>query len=294
MNLSQLQQLTPQVYWLPPESRTDRPTLGVVVGSQATLIVDSGNSPTHANLLLDAMEAHKLSRPRYVVLTHWHWDHVFGSTEFDCPIIAYSETAHHVEEMVHQDWSDEALDQRVADGTEIEFCRDMIKAELPDRTDLRIRPVDVAFATELTVNLGDTTCLVKHVGGDHASDSSIIYVSASEGEGESVLFLSDCLYEDLHHGPHNYTVAKLFPLLDAIEVYDADFYVWGHHEAPMPKVEMMAFIRSLRIIGQAVERLGNNREALVAELPEALGTSLDEEQLEIVDAFLAGLKRVTP
>lgn len=303
MEISQLQQLTPRVYWLPPDERTDRPVLGVIVGSQATLIVDAGNSAAHANLLLDQLVEHDLIKPKsYIVLTHWHWDHVFGAATleewcaersgFDTTIFAHQETARYVEEMAHLDWSDAALDQRVADGTEIEFCRDMIKAELPDRTNLRIKPADVAFASELTFNLGDITCQVTYVGGDHSSDSSVVYIPA--GKGENILFLSDCLYEDLHHGPRNYTIEKLFPLLDAIESYDADYYLWGHDDVPMPRAEMTEFIRSLRIIGQAFERIGDNREALVAALPSELNAEFNEEHLEIVDAFLAGRRRVTP
>ncbi len=280
-----LNQLSEHVYWLAPDSTTDRPTLGAIVGKHSTLVVDAGNSATHANLFLDALTKLGVAPPRYVVLTHSHWDHVFGTSAFDTPIFAHQETQTIVAEMVDLDWGDAALDQRVVDGREIEFCRDMIKAELPDRTDLQIKPVDIAFATQLDFDLGGVRCQVKHVGGDHAADSSIVYVPDNR-----VIFLSDCLYEDLHHGPRNYTVAKLFPLLDEIESYAADYYVWGHHLEPMPKTEMMAFTELLRSIGEQVEQVGDNRNAILKALEGAISPSLEEDYMEIIDAFLAGLR----
>lgn len=250
--------------------------------------MDAGNSPAHANLLLRELARLQLPQPEYLVLTHWHWDHVFGIEAFDMPVFAYEETGHALEEMVTLDWSDEALDRRVADGAEIEFCRDMIKLEWPDRTHLRLRVPDVTFVTGLEFNLGGVRCRVEHVGGDHASDSCIVAIP-----DDRTIFLSDCMYEDLHHGPRNYTVNKLFPLIETIMRYSANTFIFGHHPEPLPKTEMLEFIESLKAIGQLVEQVGNDRATILQQLPANLGTTPNEDHLEIVDAFLAGLQKVS-
>jgi glyoxylase-like metal-dependent hydrolase (beta-lactamase superfamily II) len=255
------------------------------VGKHATLMVDAGNSPAHANLFLAELVKLDLAKPNYVVLTHWHWDHVFGVSAFEAPLFAYAETQRVVEEMAQLDWSDEALDRRVEEGTEIEFCRDMIKAEWPDRRDLQLRPPDVSFAGQLEFSLGGVRGQVKHVGGDHARDSTIVYVPE-----DRIIFLSDCLYEDLHHGPPNYTTHKLFPLIDEIMGYDADYYVFGHNPEPMSSIEMMMYVGSLKLIGELVQQTGDNRDLILRELPGKLGQTLEDDHVEIVDAFLAGLK----
>ncbi|GAB4438527.1 MAG: MBL fold metallo-hydrolase [Anaerolineae bacterium] len=260
-----------------------------MVGERATLIVDAGNSPAHANLLLAELARLKLPPPDYLVLTHWHWDHVFGIEAFEVPLFAHAETGRALEEMATLDWSDAALDLRVAEGSEIEFCRDMIKLEWPDRTHLRLRAPDVTFVTGLEFNLGGVRCHVDHVGGDHASDSCIVAVP-----DDGVIFLGDCLYEDLHHGPHNYTVEKLFPLIDRILRHHADSYIFGHHQAPVPKTEMLEFTESLQLIGQLVEQTGDNRAEILQKLPAKIGATPNEEHLEIVEAFLAGLQKETP
>lgn len=281
-----LNHVTKHVYCSLPDGMTDRPVLGVIVGRRARLLIDVGNSVAHANLLLNELARLDIAPPTYIVLTHWHWDHVFGGAAFASPIFAYEETQHVIEMMAQQDWSDAALDQRVAEGSEIEFCRDMIKAELPDRSDLVIRPPDISFATQMEFNLGGVHCLVKHVGGDHASDATVLYVPE-----DKLLFLGDCLYQDLYHGPWNYTTAKLFPLLDEIASYDAECYIWSHSDAPMGKAEMNDLMAQLRLIGTLVTRIGDDREAILRELSAQLGKPLDEDCLEWVDAFRAGLRK---
>lgn len=281
-----LNQLTEHVFWLAPDATTDRPILGAIVGNMDALIVDAGNSPDHANLLLRELAKVTAVSPKFLVLTHWHWDHVFGTAAFDVPIIASPETRRLVAEMAELDWSDAALDGRVAAGTEIAFCRDMIKAEWPDRSNLKLRVPDMTYTNPLDLDLGDVACRVVHAGGDHAPDSSVVYVPQ-----DRVVFLGDCLYEDLHHGPRNYTVPKLFPLIDRLLSFEADFYIWGHHPEPMSGAEMVEFTTLLRTIGHTVERIGSNRGQIEAALQAILGEPLNEEQVDIMDAFLAGLPK---
>ena len=152
-----LNQLSRHVYWLPPDSRTDRPVLGVVSGSNATLLVDAGNSPAHANLLLAEITRLRLPPPAFLVLTHWHWDHIFGAHTLDLPTIASLETRRIVTQMAQLDWSDKALDRRVAEGSEIDFCRTMMKAELPDRSQLVIKPPEIGFTGQIELDLGGVT-----------------------------------------------------------------------------------------------------------------------------------------
>jgi glyoxylase-like metal-dependent hydrolase (beta-lactamase superfamily II) len=280
----QFNRISEHVYLLDPESSTDRPSLGVIVGKQSTLVVDAGNSPSHVNILVNELEKQGVSKLDYVVLTHWHWDHVFGSSAFEAPIFAQEETTRKIREMSNLDWSDEALDGRVEIGEETEFCRDMIKAEWPNRNDLIITSPDVSFVDQLEFDLGDVHCQVRHVGGDHASDSSIIYIPE-----DRAIFLGDALYGDLHHGPENYTADKIYPLIDEIMRFKADYYVWSHEAEPMLQKDMMDFIRSLKKIGSLVQHAGTNRELLLSLLKELLGQELTNEHLDIADKLISGL-----
>lgn len=288
MTAHTFQQISPRGYWLSPDHTTDRPLLGVVAGTQGTLVIDAGNSPAHVQSLLQAMAQQHLSPPTFAVLTHWHWDHVFGTSALTVPTFASQETARIVRVLAGLDWSDAALDQRVAAGTEIAFCRDLIKVELPDRRNLIIRPPEIAFATAVTLDLGGVTCQLVQVGGDHAHDASIVYVPE-----DKLLFFSDCLYDDLYHGPRRLTTTQLFPLLDRLLAYDVDYYLGGHDPEPLSRARFAADADLLRTIGETVTASGPDRAALLMELPNVLGRSLTDDDTEIASAFLAGLQMPT-
>jgi glyoxylase-like metal-dependent hydrolase (beta-lactamase superfamily II) len=283
-----LHHLTPHVAWLSPDGSVDRPTLGVVHGSQHTLIVDSGNSPAHANTLLSVLDEHQIARPSFAMLTHWHWDHVFGSSVFQVPTFASTETQRIVRILAQLDWSDRALDARVARGSEIAFCRDMIKRELPERSNLPLRIPDISFSRNITISLGDISCVIEHIGGDHAHDSSVVFVPE-----ERIVFMGDALYDDIYHGPYRMTRALLYPLLEKLKSYEADYYIGSHDSEPTSKAEFLEQAETLITIGDIVAANSEEREDILALVPKALNQALTNDHVEIVDSFLAGIRLPT-
>ncbi len=278
-------QLTPHVYWLSPDSTTDRPILGAIVGRRGTVLVDVGNSPAHVQILLAELSKRQLPAPTFAMLTHWHWDHIFGASALDVPIFAHVETRRIITVMAGFDWSDAALDQRVAEGTEIAFCRDMLKVEWPDRRNLIIRPPDIGITEQVEVDLGGVTARFIHVGGDHSPDSSVVYVPE-----DRVMFLGDCLGDDLHHGLRRLTTALYPALLDRMLSYDVAHYLEGHNPAPVSPTELRVDADLIKVIAQTVDAQRQNREAILGQLPRVLGQALDDDQIAIVEAFLAGAR----
>ena len=189
--------------------------------------------------------------------------------------------------MAQLDWSDRALDRRVADGSEIDFCRTMIKAELPDRSQLVIKPPEIGFDGQIELDLGGVTCQIVHVAGDHSADSSVVFVVE-----DRVLFLGDCLCEDYYSGAPSYTVSKLFPLIDRLLSFDVEFYIEGHADQPLSRQALIADTDLLKTIGVEVQRAGENRAAVLAALQARQGTALNTDQVEIMDAFLSGLRKL--
>lgn len=279
-------QITPHVWWLSPDGSTDRPTLGAVVGPRGTLLVDAGASPAHAAEMRQAMEGAGLPPVRYAVLTHWHWDHVFGTGEWDVPTFAHAETRRRLEWMAGLDWSDAALAARVASGEEIAFCRDMMLLEVPDRSGLRLRVPGIAFTGEVTVDLGGgVVCRLLHVGGDHAEDSVVVHVP-----GDGVAFLGDCYYQAIYGGPARYTAANLLPLLDTLLALDATHYLEGHGTGLTPRAELRAYADECRAIASALAELGPDRAAILSRLQTQNGGAVPpDDTAETVDLFLAGV-----
>jgi glyoxylase-like metal-dependent hydrolase (beta-lactamase superfamily II) len=227
--MTRVQRISEHVYWLPP-GPPDRPSLAAVVGARRTLMLDAGSSAVHSRLFLDGLAAEAVGPPGFVVLTHSHWDHVFGAVELAVPVVAHKLTADALGELAATDWSDGALDRRVAAGEASPEHAANVKEELPSPRTVRIAPADIVFHVELDFDLGDVAVQVRHVGGDHAADSSVMYV-----EPDRVLFLGDCLYEAPSGG---YTAERLARLTVAVLAFDAELYVEGHSETVLSRAEI--------------------------------------------------------
>jgi glyoxylase-like metal-dependent hydrolase (beta-lactamase superfamily II) len=273
-----LTQISDHVYWMSP-GKPDRPSLCAVVGTQYTLLLDAGASVAHTRLFLDALASAGVPRPRYVALTHWHWDHVFGAAAPGLPIMAHAATAAQLNVLATYDWSDAALDQRVGSGEEIVFCAGNIKLELPEPRSVQIITPDIIFHDSLEIRLGNVTCYLQHVGGDHAADSCVAYSAP-----DRVLFLGDCLYDAIYAPTRHYTIQRLFPLLDKLRAFNAEQYIEGHNPAVMTRTEFITMMDKMRTVGMLVEQIGPDESAVLAQL----GQPVDEDTAYFVRAFIAG------
>jgi glyoxylase-like metal-dependent hydrolase (beta-lactamase superfamily II) len=280
--MQQLQQISNRIYYLPPYQETDRPVLGAIVGDDKTVLIDAGNSSKHAKLFLHQLDEQQI-KGDWLVLTHWHWDHVFGMCEMGMPTISHVMTHHEIKQLQQLSWKDSALDQRVEDGIEIPFCADAMKKELGDDRTIHLPDPDIAFEGQMKLYLGGVTCVMEHVGGDHSSDSIIVYVPE-----EKVLFLGDCLYANLYAEKWNYTIETTLQLIEKIEKYDVETVFLSHHHAPFNKAEFNSFIQFLKSTAHLTVKHEGNREAIAVELSKQLQRDLNELEIETVGFFVNG------
>jgi glyoxylase-like metal-dependent hydrolase (beta-lactamase superfamily II) len=279
-----LHRISDRVYWLPP-GPPDRPSLCAVVGERRTLMLDAGASAAHARLFLDGLTAEGVAPPTYVALTHSHWDHVFGATEVGAHVVAQALTAEVLTELAATDWSDEALDRRVAAGVVSPGHAANVKEELPSPREVRVAPADIVFRDGLDIELGGVTVRVRHVGGDHAADSCVMHV-----EPDQVLFLGDCLYDS---PDGRLTPELVFPLHDTVQGFGAELYVDGHGEAVIPRAELEALAVKVRhaessVRGIAAQGALPEEETALAMVREQTGEDPDEDIALFVRAFIAG------
>jgi glyoxylase-like metal-dependent hydrolase (beta-lactamase superfamily II) len=235
--MSAATRITDHVYWLPP-GPPDRPSLCAVTGERGTIWLDAGSSAAHTGEFSRFLAQQGVEKPSHVVFTHSHWDHVFGAAELGAHVVAHERTAVYLEQLAATDWSDEALDRRVASGEKSREHAENVKAELPSPREVRIAPAEIVFREGLDFDLGQVSIHVRHVGGDHADDSSVMYV-----EPDGVLFLGDCLYEAPSGG---YTAERLLPLIGAVRSFGAEGFVEGHSETVLSAAELDELIAEAR------------------------------------------------
>jgi glyoxylase-like metal-dependent hydrolase (beta-lactamase superfamily II) len=241
--MSLLTAISEHVYWMPP-GPPDRPSLCAVVGDRRTLMLDAGSSQAHTRAFLDALRSETAARPSAVVYTHSHWDHVFGGAELGGQVIAHASTAAELIKLAAVDWSDDALDQRVAAGEASPQHAEHVKEELPSPRTVEVSPADIVFQDGLGIELGGVTVCVRHVGGNHCAESSVMYV-----EPDHVLFLGDCMYDS----PAGVLTAELaFPMHDAILGFNAELYVDGHGASVLSRPDIEGVIEKMRLADAAV------------------------------------------
>ncbi|MGR3778309.1 MBL fold metallo-hydrolase [Bacillus paramycoides] len=286
--MQQIKKIGHSFWYMTPVSETDRPILGMVVGKEKTLMIDAGNSEAHAQLFLEMLKEQNISNPDFVALTHWHWDHIFGLPVLKNALsIAHSETKKEMNKIVSYEWTDEALDARVKEGTEIEFCADCIKKEFNEQPrNIEIIPPTLTFQNQLKLDLGEVTCVLKHVGGDHSHDSVVIYIKE-----EKILFLGDCIYADIFSSKWNYTTKQTFKLIQELEGFDAETYILSHGKA-IDRAEFLQEIRLLKTVGTYTEIHKGNVEKIKEAYKQELDRELNEEELETITYFVNGYEMV--
>jgi len=252
----------------------------VVAGSKETLLLDVGASPQHLAEFMAALDQAGVPRPARAVLTHWHWDHVFGLGGFAGPAIAHRATADRLTRMQTYDYSDAGLTAQEADGREIPFATKCMKLELTDaeRRGLRLRTPEIIIDDRLHLDLGGVECELRHVGGDHATDSVVIHVVK-----DRLLFMGDCLCDTVYTLPRCMTRSRVLPLVDQLEGFAAEIHLDGHSPAPILRAELHRWIAFIRDAYATLDRIG------LAEGDQVKADLLTRQDAGIVDDFLPSI-----
>jgi glyoxylase-like metal-dependent hydrolase (beta-lactamase superfamily II) len=230
-------------------------------------MLDGGSSQAHARAFLDALEGMSGARPSAVVYTHSDWDHVFGGAEVGGLVMAHESTAPRLRELAATDWSDAALDERVAAGAASAAHAAHVKEELPSPRTVVVAQADVIFGGRLDIDLGGVVVRVRHVGGDHSSESCVMGVAP-----DGVLFLGDCLYASPAGG---LTAEGSARVREGVRAFDASLFVDGHDTSVASRAEMESLLEKVES----------------AETIAATGSSFDERDEDLayyVAAFQAG------
>jgi len=167
------QKLSEHVYAISDGNIGGVPNVGIIVGSKAVLVVDTGLGPRNGETVL--REVRKLSTGDiYIVGTHFHSEHILGESAFPA-------AARIIRARAEQKDIDEF-------GIQPNFAtRSPAMAELVK--DASIRKADEFFDTEKLLDLGGVRVQLTWAGGGtHTDGDTLIFV-----EDDRVLFAGDIM-----------------------------------------------------------------------------------------------------
>jgi glyoxylase-like metal-dependent hydrolase (beta-lactamase superfamily II) len=168
-----LRQVSAHVHVIPDNSVPMVPNVGIIVGEQAVLVVDTGLGPPNGATVLNVAQKLGGSRALYVVVTHFHPEHDLGAQAF--PATA---------KMIR---SSDQLKDIAEFGLETAknfASRSALNTELLKGADYR--KADITFEKDYELDLGGVKARLSVMGPNHTRGDIAIWV-----EPDRILFAGD-------------------------------------------------------------------------------------------------------
>ncbi|WP_308011905.1 MBL fold metallo-hydrolase [Actinacidiphila acidipaludis] len=193
-------------------------TIGLVVGAEGVLLVDTGSSLREGAELREQVEALTGREVTHVVLTHGHFDHVLGTGEFPGAEV-YGEQSLGAYLRREQLRMPIVAAEHGADRLETaEAVRFLVH---PDRPVLG----------ELALDLGERPVRLVHLGPGHTGHDLVVLVPGSTASDPAVVFCGDLVEESGEpQAGDDAVTAKWADTLDALLALGGETarYVPGH------------------------------------------------------------------
>lgn len=229
--------LTDSVYVIPDNFIRLVPNVGIVVGEEATLIIDTGLGPRNGAIVLE--EARRVSKNNslYVVATHFHPEHTLGVEGLGPEAIFIAPNI-------------QAEEMKNGDRLKNQFARrSTVAAEL--LRDVSYPTPDILFDNNYVLDLGGLTVRLIQTGPLHTRGDTLILI-----EEESVLFSGDVLMQEVFPSfdAENGSYANWLRALDEISVLNPEIIV-GAHGGVGEKALVSDWKQLLTSVAESVGRL---------------------------------------
>src|SRR5580704_14988114 len=188
------------------------PNVAIVVGSRATLVVDTGLGQRNGVTVMHAEQKLAKGPILYLTTTHYHSEHTTGEQAFPASTIIIRNTVQQ-EEMTR------------GVGAHMDAFRKMSAQNLDLLQSVKFRTPDVLFDREAKLELGGVTARLFYVGPAHTKGDELIFV-----EEDSVLIPGDIVQKDIFPIMPNTdaSVKGWLSILDNVEALHPKFIVPDH------------------------------------------------------------------
>lgn len=228
---------------------------GVIIGRDGIVVIDTLTSAKEGQRLINDIRAISDKPIKYVVTTHFHPDHVLGSSEFaklGATIIAHVNDKGSLEKagptmvnFVRRSWG---LTEEELEGTEVAYPT-------------------LAFSDRMEIDLGDQKIELIYPGPSHTDGSLLVYLP-----DKKILFTGDILFTGYHPYIGDGNIPSWLKVLDGIRGMDVSQIIPGH--GPISDKKDVAAMREyLEIFDKKAKELcrsSDDLEYIISELKMAL------------------------
>ncbi len=231
-------------------------TAGVILTSEGAVVVDTLPFPSETRQIVEFVGRHSPGGVRYVILTHYHADHVYGACQFpEAEVVAHARCR-------------QLLQERGQAGLRA------AQANTPELSGVTLRLPTLVFEDgDMTLRLGDKTLQLVHLPG-HSSDLIGVYA-----RDDKILFASDAVMPVPHIVDDD--LPSMLESLRRIKAMSLEMIVQGHGE--------------IVLRGEIAEALNSNikyLETLQARVARLVAAGKDRASLSEITLEACGKNRV--
>ncbi|WP_414642705.1 MBL fold metallo-hydrolase [Bradyrhizobium sp.] len=206
---------------------------GFVVTSDGVVVFDALGTPSLGWALLQQIRKITDKKIRYVVLSHYHADHIYGLQAFrdhtDAIIVAQERSGEYKD---NDEIADEKASQRL----------DQRRAALSPWVDAntRVVPPDITFNERMRITLGDRRLTLIYAGPAHSSSDIMMMV-----EPDGVLFAGDIVQNSRipFMNSDDVSTTQWLHALAEVEKLDPKFIIPGHGRTSTEAKQAIGFTR---------------------------------------------------
>lgn len=184
---------------------------GIIIGKDGIVVVDTMISATEAKRFIRDIRTISRKPIRYVVNTHYHFDHAFGNSEFvklGAVIIA-------------QENAEKAMEKSAGETLKNIGQYGLTPKDMKGTTPAC--PV-LTFGDRMTINIGGQQIELIHARQAHTDGDTLVYVS-----GKKVLFAGDVLFTNYHPFLGEGNIEEWAKELDDLKSMDIEKIIPGHN-----------------------------------------------------------------
>ena len=265
------EKLTAHVWAIPDGSASLVPNVGIVVGSKAVLVIDTGMGARNAHTVLKEVAKVGAGKPIYIVTTHVHPEHDMGAHAFpqDSKLLRSK---------------DQVAAIAAGAGTSLVplfSSRSDLNKEL--LADAKHREADVVFERDYSLQLGGVTAKLQAMGTNHTLGDTVVLV-------DGVLFTGDIAMkpQPMFTNP-SATITHWLASLDTLEALQPQRIVPSH--GPFGGVELIegyrGYLTRIRSRTAALKKAGKTLDETLQIVTQEMSAQ-SPDQFRLSSAIRAG------